>query len=164
MMTLTTGLALFFTSVYGVATLTPADVSIEATDTKIETIEESTSAIDVPLTLEQYLSEYYKDEPLLVEIAKCESTLRHYDSKGRVLRGNVDSNDVGVMQINERYHLEKSAELGFDIHTVEGNLAYAKWLFQKYNHQPWSASKPCWGKSQAFQNYIETQAQLALNR
>lgn len=142
--------------------MTPADIEANALKvTAAPVVEEVT---EVPLTLEQYLSEYYKDEPLLVEIAKCESTLRHFDSKGRVLRGNVDSNDVGVMQINERYHLEKSAELGFDIHTVEGNLAYAKWLFGKYSHQPWSASKPCWGKTQAFTDFVENQARLAMNR
>jgi len=162
MTSLTTGIALFFTLVYGVSTLAPAD--IETTILEASTVPIVEEVTEVPLTLEQYLSEYYKDEPLLVEIAKCESTLRHYDSKGRVLRGYVDSNDVGVMQINERYHLENASKLGFDIHTVEGNLAYAKWLFGKYRHQPWSASKPCWSKTQAFTDYVQNQVKLAVNR
>jgi len=89
---------------------------------------------------------YFRDNPIMYEVAFCESTLRHYNRDGSLLRGHVDPRDVGVMQINEGYHLEHSEKLGYDIHTLEGNLAYAKYLYEKYGLQPWSASKPCWSK------------------
>lgn len=49
------------------------------------------------------------------------------------------------MQINEKYHLKRSQDLGMDIHTLEGNLAYGKLLFEEEGSRPWNASKPCWG-------------------
>ncbi len=80
----------------------------------------------------------------MIEIARCESTLRHYNNEGQPLRGHVDRNDVGVMQINERYHLETANRLGINIYTREGNMAYARNLYERKGVQPWSASYPCW--------------------
>lgn len=89
---------------------------------------------------------YFSDVPTLARVAYCESTYRHYDEEGEVLRGLVDSRDVGVMQINEHYHLDTATKLGFDIHTLEGNMGYARHLYEKQGLQPWSASRPCWDK------------------
>jgi hypothetical protein len=50
------------------------------------------------------------------------------------------------MQVNEYYHGKRAVELGFDLNTVDGNLAYGKYLYDKEGTQPWSASKECWGK------------------
>lgn len=61
------------------------------------------------------------------------------------MRGEVNSKDVGVMQINEYFHLEDSKKLGFDIHTLKGNMAYARHLYEEKGLQPWISSKPCWG-------------------
>jgi len=97
-----------------------------------------------PITLEAYVREYFKDNPVLAEIARCESTFRHYASDGKVIRGLVDPRDVGVMQINEFYHLKTSKSLGYDIHTLEGNMEYAKFLYEKKGTNPWSASSKCW--------------------
>ncbi len=102
---------------------------------------------DNPMTLGQYVREQFKDTPLLADIAFCESTMRHQLPDGTVLRGKVNSDDVGVLQINEYYHLEASKKLGYDIHTLEGNLAYGKWLYEKQGPQPWISSSPCWKKS-----------------
>lgn len=90
--------------------------------------------------------EVFADTPVLIDIAKCESTYQQFDEKGNVLRGRVDNQDVGTMQINERYHLEEAEKLGLNIYTVEGNLAFAKILYEKEGTKPWNPSKPCWGK------------------
>jgi hypothetical protein len=37
-------------------------------------------------------------------IAHCESTDRHYNEDGSVLRGIVDKRDIGRYQINTHYH------------------------------------------------------------
>src|SRR5690606_20716583 len=51
--------------------------------------------------VEKFVRDYFAETPILAEIARCESTFRHYDKKtGQVLKGKVDSRDTGVMQIN----------------------------------------------------------------
>lgn len=91
------------------------------------------------------VTNYFSDIPELARVAYCESTYRHFGDSGDVLRGIVDSRDVGVMQINEYYHLDSATNLGFDIHTLEGNMGYARHLYEKQGLQPWSASSACWG-------------------
>jgi hypothetical protein len=102
------------------------------------------TAIENPITLEDYVREYFKETPIMAEIAKCESRFRQVTKSGQVLRGEVNKSDVGLLQINEAYHKEKSLELGFDLETVNGNLAYAKYLYEKEGTKPWNASAKCW--------------------
>jgi hypothetical protein len=103
------------------------------------------------MTTEERVRTYFFDVPELAEIAKCESEFRQY-SKGDVLRGDKDQNDVGVMQINERYHLVQSMNMNLDIYTLEGNMAYARALYKDKGLQPWKASKACWHKELAMSN------------
>jgi hypothetical protein len=51
------------------------------------------------------------------------------------------------MQINEKYHLEESVKLGMNIHTLEGNLEYAKHLYETEGTKPWKYSSACWNKN-----------------
>lgn len=102
-----------------------------------------------PKTTEEIVKEYFKDTPILAKIAYCESRYRQFDKDGSIFRGIVDNDDIGVMQINARYHLEKAKSLGMDIFTVEGNLAYGKYLYEKQGSVPWNASSPCWGNKVA---------------
>ena len=51
------------------------------------------------------------------------------------------------MQINTYYHADTAERLGIDIHSLEGNMAYAKNLYEREGLQPWSASSKCWSKS-----------------
>ncbi len=101
-----------------------------------------------PITLEQYVRDYFVDEPILAEIAKCESRFRHINRNGTVVRGELTPQDVGIMQINEFYHEERAEKLGFNLHTLDGNLAYAKWLYTKEGTVPWRSSGKCWQKEQ----------------
>jgi hypothetical protein len=63
---------------------------------------------------------------------------------------------VGVMQINEHYHLDKSVKENYDIYTLEGNAAYARELYQEQGTAPWNSSKACWGK------YLKQDTNLAV--
>ena len=69
---------------------------------------------------EAAVREYFSDIPVMAEIARCESTFRHYLNDGSVLRGRVDSADTGVMQINKRYHqgAANAMNLDLDIYTT----------------------------------------------
>jgi hypothetical protein len=124
---------------------------VAAGDTSTTTTITQDLASNHPLnttSVEAYVRDYFKDTPLLAEISKCESTFRQFGQNGSVIRGKVNSGDIGVMQINKYYHEEDAAKLGFDIYTIDGNLGYAKWLYGKYGSDPWSSSSKCWGKYQ----------------
>jgi hypothetical protein len=97
--------------------------------------------------LESVVREYFADIPLMAEIAKCESRYRQFEKDGSVFRGIVNDKDVGLLQINEYYHLKRAKKLGIDVHTVDGNLEYARLLYEEEGSRPWNSSSPCWMKS-----------------
>ena len=98
---------------------------------------------------EAAVREYFSDIPVMIEIARCESTFRHTLSDGSVLKGYVDNADTGVMQINQRYHLKSAQALGLDVYDLYDNMEYARYLYERQGTQPWSASAPCWSRSLA---------------
>lgn len=81
---------------------------------------------------------------VMKKIRWCESHNRQFNPDGSVLRGIQNSQDVGTFQINEKYHLADSIRLGFDIYTLEGNMAYADFLYQNQGTTPWNWSRHCW--------------------
>lgn len=97
---------------------------------------------------EALVREYFSDIPVMAEVARCESTFRHTLADGSVLRGVVDNRDTGVMQINTYYHGATAKAMGLDLTDFYQNMAYARNLYERRGTQPWSASRPCWGKSQ----------------
>lgn len=125
-------------------------VATQATDVSVQTQATATPVVEAKSTLaignmtEMAVREYFKDEPIMIEIARCESTFRQFNADGTVKRGKVNNMDVGVMQINEYYHLETSKKKGYDIYTLEGNMAYARDLYEREGAQPWKSSSPCW--------------------
>ncbi len=124
---------------------------------KIEVVELGFEIIDSKrnISAQDYVANYFSDIPVMIEVAKCESRFRQHDKDGSVLRGIVNSSDVGVMQINEYYHLKDAKALGYDLHSIEGNTAYARYLFEKKGLSPWVHSSPCWKKTTAYSNYQE---------
>ena len=78
------------------------------------------------------------------DIAYCESRNRQFNPDGTVFRGKVNHDDVGVMQVNTNYHLDKATDLGLDLFTTEGNMEYARHLFEKEGTTPWLSSSKCW--------------------
>ncbi len=134
---LTSGMLFLVSSLYS----GPAAVVI-ATPVQVASI------ADQPITLETYVREYFVETPVLAEIAKCESRFTHLSKSGKVLRGELTAEDVGVMQINEFYHDARAEKLGFNLHTLDGNLAYAKWLYAKEGTVPWTSSAKCWKRSE----------------
>ncbi len=92
---------------------------------------------------------YFSDIPVMIQIARCESTFRHTLSDGSVLRGRVDPADTGVMQINLRYHGTQAERLGLELTDIYDNMAYARDLYKRQGTQPWSASAPCWSPALA---------------
>ncbi len=110
-------------------------------------------AISKDKTVKQQVEEYFSDIPMLVRVAECESRFQQHDAEGNVFRGVVSA-DVGVMQINERYWSDTAKKLGINLHTTQGNMEYARYLYNKEGLRPWSASSNCWAKG----------VELALNK
>ena len=86
--------------------------------------------------------EWGNDPKAMLALARCESTFRQFKD-GEVLRGLINPLDVGLYQINEGYHLADAIRLGYDIHTLEGNTAYANWLVKRQGYKPWNSSNHC---------------------
>ena len=138
MIELTTAVFMLFSSIYG-------PVSAVAQDVADSPNTQSKTPVENPITLEAYVRQYFAETPVLADIAKCESRFRQVGADGQVLRGEVDKSDLGLMQVNEYYHGQKATDLGYDLATVQGNLAFAKYLYSKEGTTPWSASEKCWG-------------------
>lgn len=137
-----------------IASISDAQVIEAPTNTGTESIvDETYSEISEQVkvkTTEEIIAEHFTDTPILKKIAVCESQNRQFDETGAVLRGKVNSQDVGVMQINEKYHLEAAKKLGLDIYTLEGNTDYAKHLYKTQGVKPWVHSSSCWDKTNEF--------------
>lgn len=148
-MNLTAGIALAFTAAFNV---TPAEMpALPAPMPQVQTVEE-------------YVRDYFADEPILVEIAACESQFRQFGKNGKVIK-NPHSSAVGTFQIMSSLHAELADDkLGLDIYSLQGNAAYARYLYDKQGTKPWNASKACWSKSQAYQDMLSKQSELALNK
>ena len=150
MIELTTGVVFLMSSLYGSGQTTDqvqtmaakAEVTGQATTTAASSF---TNTI-YPKAMEAYLRKEYADTPILVDIARCESNFHQFGKDGEVVRGVVNSADVGVMQINEKYHADMAKKLGMDLYTVEGNIAYAKHLYNEQGSQPWISSSRCWSE------------------
>lgn len=105
----------------------------------------ATEVVSVPMTTEAAVRTYFADIPVMIEVARCESTFRHVLTDGSILQGRVDPADTGVMQINRRYHEATATAMALDLDDLQDNMAYARHLYEAQGTQPWSASMPCWG-------------------
>ncbi len=127
----------------------PGAVQMPVVDTSTQILVESPkkeSTNEIDKNTEAHVRSYFSDVPILADVARCESHFTQFKKDGKVLRGIANNLDVGVMQINEKYHLEASKKLGMDIYTLEGNLEYGRYLYEHQGARPWLASSPCWSK------------------
>jgi hypothetical protein len=135
-----------FSSIYGAPTVALADgISTSPTIAPLTRIEGATNTIlPTRQEIEQLAKEFFRNDPILVDIARCESQFRQFDVNGNVLKGKVNKGDLGLMQINKYYHADTAKELGFNLRTLEGNMAYAQYLYDKEGVKPWISSSDCW--------------------
>lgn len=87
----------------------------------------------------QKIRETFPEQPeTMLKIAKCESNFNY-----KIVS---PTNDHGLFQINQAAHGKRLKELGIDPLTVDGNLQYARMLYDERGTQPWYMSEPCWNK------------------
>ena len=138
MIELSSAVVLLVSSLYGPASTALAQDVINNNNTGPQ--------IETAVTLEQYVQNYFAETPVLAKISKCESNYRQFDDQGNILRGEITTDDVGLMQINEFFHAKIAKDMNLDLHTIDGNLAYAKYLYEKKGTAPRKASEKCWNK------------------
>ena len=123
---------------------TDIEIPAEPAYEKVQT--EDYLPITDPKNVEKFVNDYFADIPVLAEIAKCESHYRHFNSNGEILKGDKNSYDRGVMQINVLYHAKTAQKLGLDVHDLDDNVAYARYLYEKQGAKPWMSSSACWAR------------------
>ena len=97
-------------------------------------------------TVKEYVEIYFMDVPVMIDIARCESQFKQFDKRGSVVK-NPNSSAIGIFQIMSSLHSDTAADMGFDIRSIDGNLAYARYLYDNEGTVPWNSSKGCWGKT-----------------
>jgi hypothetical protein len=86
--------------------------------------------------VEGRVKELFSDAPDMVVIAKCESTFRQFFADGRPLY-DYTGVYVGTFQVNEKMHHDAALALGYDLETLEGNINYARHLYDTSGTRPW---------------------------
>jgi len=89
--------------------------------------------------------------PALKRVCGCESAgdpnaePQHYEADGVTVRyGRINSQDVGMCQINLYYHEATAIKMGLDLFNREDNIRYANYLYETQGLTPWNWSKKCW--------------------
>jgi hypothetical protein len=103
-----------------------------------------TSSPETSTQVEAKVRTYFKDIPVMIEIARCESEFRQFTDAGTVLKGGSAGGMIGIFQFFESIHATPAKALGSDITTLEGNLEYARHLYELQGTTPWNPAKNCW--------------------
>lgn len=88
----------------------------------------------------------------MAEVSRCESGFTQYTVYGTPLKGKITPRDTGAMQVNKDYHEDSAEALGLDLDHIDGNLKYARHLYNQNGYSDWSASKGCWSRTLAYNN------------
>jgi hypothetical protein len=97
--------------------------------------------------VEDLVSKYFADAPVMIAVASCESDFHQFDdASGKPLHGGYKKHMVGIFQILDGLHRDVAIALGFDIDTIEGNIKYARYLYDHDGTTPWLDSASCWQK------------------
>lgn len=94
--------------------------------------------------IEDKVRSAFPDAPVMADVARCESGFRQFDSSGNPLRGGNGS-VIGIFQINETSHKANAQAMGLDIYSVDGNISYARYLYDRQGTGPWMSAFSCWG-------------------
>lgn len=129
--------------VWPAAGITMAKGLMLSRDGSSEVAGESSNQIRDRSEIRELVERTFGENHPMLAVARCESDFRQYDNSGEVLR-NPRSGAMGVFQLLESYHREPAERLGIDIFTAEGNIAYAKKLYESLGLAPWSPSSLCW--------------------
>jgi hypothetical protein len=95
-----------------------------------------------PVEIEAKVRAAFADVPVMIEIARCESKFRQFTDAGNVFYGGQGQGMIGIFQFYESIHKPIATTLGYDLATVDGNIAYAKHLYKEQGVTPWQSCVP----------------------
>lgn len=111
----------------------------------------SESARQLNESVETHVRNVFVDAPIMVEVARCESRFRQFDDQATstqpepvVLMGGYKKRMVGIFQIYDDIHRVAARTLGWNIDTIDGNIGYARYMYDKQGTTPWLSSSGCW--------------------
>lgn len=84
---------------------------------------------------------YFADIPIMIDIARCETGFRQFKTDGSPLYDPTGTY-IGIFQISELIHTPKATSLGLDVRTIDGNLGYARYLYNSSGTGPWKGCLP----------------------
>jgi len=88
--------------------------------------------------VESLIKDYFPDAPIMIKVAFGESGLKQWHSDGRVVRGVVDKDDTGLMQINNRYWGKTAKKLGLDYeNSIIDNVRMARHIYDTQGITAW---------------------------
>ena len=122
----------------------PSEISIAEIS---ETFVVSPSAPEVdPNYVEAKVRTYFADIPVMIKIAECESGFQHFQPNGELTVSEVTnasgkriSSASGLFQILYKGHFKSwSASDETNITTVDGNMRFARELYEESGTAPWA--------------------------
>jgi hypothetical protein len=141
-----------------VATSSPATLQSQGSTTTpesepVDTSQATTSSTETPQSkkkqtnagIRDKVAKAFHDAPTMVYVAECESRFRQFTDSGNVLYGGYQNAMVGIFQVYERVHGGDAKRLGYNLETVDGNISYARHLYNRSGTDPWISSFGCWG-------------------
>lgn len=102
----------------------------------------SARAADPNAGVEEAVRAAFAEAPEMIAVAKCESRYRQFASEGVPLRGGSGKGYIGVFQIGERLHAAPAKAAGYDIYAIDGNIGYARKMYEKSGSVPWRECVP----------------------
>ena len=79
---------------------------------------------------------YFADAPVMIDVARCETHFKQYNSDASPYY-DASKTYIGVFQISEKIHEAKASALGFNLATLDGNIRYARYLYDASGTNPW---------------------------
>jgi hypothetical protein len=124
------------------ATTTATTTSTVATTSLATTTVATSTVTQDQVVVEKRVREFFADTPAMIQIARCESNFRQFTDAGSPFRGGAEGGMIGVFQFYEKYHASAALALGFDLATLEGNIGYAKHVYEAEGVTPWASCAP----------------------
>ncbi len=116
--------------------------SVVVPDATFASMITATSSGGTKAMYESEVRAYFTDLPVMIDIAQCESKFRQFTDAGSVFYGGAGQEYIGIFQFAAAIHTVPARDLGFDLATVEGNLAYARHVYEQSGTVPWQSCVP----------------------
>ncbi|MGH7141040.1 MAG: hypothetical protein ACREGH_00185 [Minisyncoccia bacterium] len=136
------GLAILGSGTFGTVQFSPVPVRPASAHVHHSAIAAAVMVAPPDASIKAAVENYFSDLPIMVDIASCESNFHQDDLSGGLLISATD--DLGVMQINRDAHADEARALGYDLSTLEGNMEFARYLYDREGTAPWLSSARCW--------------------